>query len=129
MNTPIRPLGVAGPAANYELAVTVTADSRLLFTAGIVGTRPDGTIAVDIGEQAAEMWRSVGVLLTAGGFSVADIVSHTTYVVAGSDLAAVMAARDSFFGDQRAASTLIPVPALARPEWLLEVAVVAASRF
>ncbi len=129
MNTPIRPTGIAGPAANYELAVTLTSDSRLLFTAGIVGTRPDGTIAADIGEQAAEMWRSVGVVLTAAGFSVADIASYTTYAVVGNDLGAAMAARDLFFGDHRAASTLIPVPALARSEWLVEVTVVAASRF
>ena len=55
-----------------------------------------------------------------------DIVSYTTYAVAGHDLAQVMAARDAFLGGHRAASTLVPVPALARPEWKVEVAVVAA---
>ena len=36
-----------------------------------------------------------------------------------------MAARDAAFGGHVAASTLVTVPALARPEWLVEVAVVA----
>lgn len=127
MNTPITPATIAPPAASYELAVRVPAGAELLHTAGIVGTRPDGSTSDDIGEQAAEVWRSVGVILAAAGFAVADIVSYTTYAVAGHDLAAVMKARDAFLGDHRAASTLIPVPSLARPEWKVEIAVVAAK--
>ena len=37
-----------------------------------------------------------------------------------------MAARDTFLGGRLAASTLVTVPALARPEWRVEIAVVAA---
>jgi enamine deaminase RidA (YjgF/YER057c/UK114 family) len=37
-----------------------------------------------------------------------------------------MAARDAFLGDHLAASTLVTVPALARPEWRVEIALVAA---
>ena len=126
MNTPITPGSIAPPAASYELAMHVTAPSEMLYTSGIVGNRPDGSISDDIGEQAAEMWRSIGVILAAAGFGAADIVSYTTYAVAGHDLSRVMAARDAFLGGHRAASTLVPVPALARPEWKVEVAVVAA---
>ena len=126
MNTPITPGSIAPPAATYELAMRVPAQSELLHTAGIVGNRLDGSIAEDIGEQAAEMWRSVGEILAAAGFRTHDIVSYTTYAVAGHDVSRVMAARDAFLGDHRAASTLVPVPALARPEWKVEVAVVAA---
>ncbi len=126
MNTPITPTSIAPPAASYELAMRVPARSELLHTAGIVGNRPDGSIAEDIGEQAAEVWRSVGVILATAGFSADDIVSYTTYAVAGHDLSQVMAARDAFLGRHRAASTLVPVPALARPEWKVEVSVVAA---
>ena len=39
-----------------------------------------------------------------------------------------MAARDVAMGGHLAASTLVTVPALARPEWLMEVAVVASAR-
>jgi len=39
----------------------------------------------------------------------------------------VMAARDRAVGGHLVASTLITVPALVRPEWLVEIAVVAAA--
>jgi enamine deaminase RidA (YjgF/YER057c/UK114 family) len=58
--------------------------------------------------------------------SPTDVVSVTTYVVHGEDLAPVMAARDRALGGHRVASTLVTVPALARPEWRLEIALVAA---
>lgn len=126
MNTPIRVPTIAPPAANYELAVKVPHESEMLFTAGIVGTRLDGSIAEDLDSQAEEMWKSVGEILAASGFAVEDIVSYVTYVVGGQP-GTVMAARDRFFGAHRAASTLVPVPALARPEWKVEVSVVAAK--
>jgi hypothetical protein len=44
----------------------------------------------------------------------------------GEDLAVVMAARDTALAGTRAASTLVTVPALARPQWKLEITVVAA---
>ena len=58
--------------------------------------------------------------------AVDDIVSVTTYVVAGEDLRPVMAARDTALGDHRAASTLVTVPELAQSTWRLEVAIIAA---
>jgi len=54
------------------------------------------------------------------------VVSVTTYVVVGEELGPVMAARDAALSRRRAASTLVTVPALARPEWKVEIAVVAA---
>jgi len=128
VNRPIRPDGVAPPAAAYELAVVSDAGSRLLHTAGIVGTRPDGTIAADIGEQTAEAWNSIGAILGAAGFERTDIVAYTTYVVVGEQLGPVMAARDRFLAGHTAASTLVTVPELAQPHWKVEVAVVAAGR-
>ena len=73
------------------------------------------------------MWENIAAILAEAGMSMTDIVSMTTYVVAGQDLAPVMAARDDAMGEHVAASTLVTVPALARPAWLVEVAVVAAS--
>jgi 2-iminobutanoate/2-iminopropanoate deaminase len=122
----LAPSTVARPAANYALAMRVSDVAVWVHTAGIVGTRPDGTIAADIGEQAAEVWRTVGALLAEAGMGPRDIVSYTTYAVVGLDLGEVMAARDAFLGDHRAASVLIPVPALAQPAWKVEIAVVAA---
>jgi 2-iminobutanoate/2-iminopropanoate deaminase len=98
----------------------------MLHTAGIVGMRPDGSVPDDAGDQAAEVWRSIGVLLDEAGFEPADVVSYTTYVLVGEPLTSVVEARDRFFGDHRAASVLVTVAALAHPQWKVEVSVIAA---
>ena len=95
--------------------------------APIVATRADGSIASTVGEQAAAIWRSLTGICEAAGFSLSDVVSYTTYVVVGQDLAAVMAARDEALAGHKPASTLIVVPQLARPEWLVEIAAIAAQ--
>jgi enamine deaminase RidA (YjgF/YER057c/UK114 family) len=121
--------GLAPPAAHYALAVLSEAPRRLVHTAGIVPVTPDGTVPADLADQAHVVWTSILLLLTEADMTPADIVSVTTYVIADriDELATVMAVRDLYLGDHRAASTLVTVPRLARPEWLMEVAVVAAA--
>ena len=93
------------------------APARLLHTAGVVGVSADGSVPDELAEQAAVVWENIAAILAEAGMAVTDIVSMTTYVVAGEDLAPVMAARDAAMGDHLAASTLVTVPALARPAW------------
>jgi enamine deaminase RidA (YjgF/YER057c/UK114 family) len=123
----IRPADIAAPAANYAHAVLTESAARWLHTSGVVPVAPDGSTPDDIGDQATLVWANVTAMLRDAGMDPGDIVSVTTYVVVGEDLAAVMAARDAALGGHRAASTLVTVPALARPEWRMEVAVVAAA--
>jgi 2-iminobutanoate/2-iminopropanoate deaminase len=123
----IAPASIAPPAAAYSHALLATDVSRLLHTAGVVPVAADGSVPDDLGEQAALVWANVLVILAEAGMGVGDIVSVTTYVVAGGDLSAVMAARDRAMAGHLPASTLILVPALARPAWKLEIAVVAAA--
>ena len=127
MNTLVNPSTIAAPAAKYSHAVASTAGSRMLHTSGVVPTRPDGSVPTDVVEQAVTVWVSIGEILAVAGFTYRDIVSITTYVVAGNPLAGVMAVRDRVLDGHLAASTLVMVPALARAEWLLEIAVVAAT--
>jgi enamine deaminase RidA (YjgF/YER057c/UK114 family) len=101
--------------------------TRWLHTAGVVPTAPDGSVPADLGEQAAQVWTNIAAILEGAGMSAVDIVSVTTYVVAGEELAPVMQARDRFMDGRRIASTLVTVPALARPEWRVEIAIVAAA--
>jgi 2-iminobutanoate/2-iminopropanoate deaminase len=126
MNTPLAPAAMAAPAARYAHAVVSVGVERMVHTSGVVPIAADGTTPTDLGEQAALVWTNIGHLLAEGGLGVRDIVSVTTYVVVGEDLAVVMAARDVALAGHLAASTLVTVPALARPEWRMEIAVVAA---
>ncbi len=117
---------IAPPAANYVHAVVTESSARWLHTSGVVPVAPDGSTPADIGDQARVVWANIGAMLAAADMAVTDIVSVTTYVIPGQDLQPVMAARDEALAEHRAASTLLVVAELARPQWLVEVAVVAA---
>jgi enamine deaminase RidA (YjgF/YER057c/UK114 family) len=126
VNRVITPTTIAPPAANYAHAVLSEGPSRLLHTAGVVPVAPDGTVPGGLAAQAEIVWANIGAILAEAGLGPEDVVSVTTYVVVGQHLAPVMAARDRFLNGRLVASTLVTVPALARPEWRMEVAVVAA---
>lgn len=121
----LNPAGIARPAANYAQAVLSLAPTRWVHTSGIVPTRPDGSVPEALADQADVVWTTIAALLREGQLELGDVVSMTTYVVQGNDLGVVMAARDRALAGHRAASTLVVVPALARPEWRLEISAVA----
>ena len=127
MNREINPGAIAPTAANYAHAILSEGCSRILHLSGTVGIRPDGSLADDIAEQAAEVWRNLAAICAEAGMGLDHIVSITTYAVVGQPLAGVMAARDAALGGRRVASTLITVPALVRPEWKVEIAAVAVA--
>ncbi|GAA3450768.1 Rid family hydrolase [Dactylosporangium matsuzakiense] len=97
--------------------------------AGQVGVDTDGTVPAGVRAQARIVWRNIDTLLAAASMSADDIVSLTTYVVAsaaGEGLAEAMAERDVYMAGRLVASTLLTVPALVRPEFLIEIVVIAA---
>jgi 2-iminobutanoate/2-iminopropanoate deaminase len=126
-NRSINPSLIAPPAANYDHAVLSDQPRRMLTTSGVVPVAPDGTVPADIGDQARTVWANIEAMLDEAEMSVYDIVSVTTYVLPGQSLATVMQARDEALKGHTAASTLVTVPELARPEWKMEIAVVAAT--
>jgi enamine deaminase RidA (YjgF/YER057c/UK114 family) len=127
MNSQVSPAAIAPPAANYAHGVVSTGPMRILHTAGTVPVRPDGTVPAELDAQAETVWANLTAIVHEAGMAPSDVVSVTTYVVAGENLGTVMAARDRALGGHRAASTLIVVPALARPEWRMEIALVAVA--
>ena len=127
MNRAVMPPSIAPPAANYAHAVLSDGPGRLLHTAGVVPIAADGTVPADLAAQAEVVWSNIGAILDSAGMTIGDVVAVTTYVVVGEELGRVSAVRDAVFGGHVAASTLVTVPALVRPEWKVEVAVVAAA--
>jgi len=128
-HTSLIPNGLAPPAANYAHAV-VTDDARhWLHTSGVVPVRLDGSVPDSLGQQAEVVWSILATLLAEATMAPTDVVSVTTYVIDeaanSADLADVMAARDRALAGHKAASTLLIVPRLARPEWKMEIALVA----
>jgi enamine deaminase RidA (YjgF/YER057c/UK114 family) len=127
VNRAVTPTTIAPPAARYAHAVLSEAPDRLLHVSGVVPVAPDGTTPDDLGAQAEVVWGNIRAILAEAGMAITDVVAITTYVVVGNELAPVMAARDAACDGHLVASTLVTVPALVRPEWRVEIAVVAAT--
>ena len=128
-NDIIEPPDIAPPAANYAHAVLTTGATRWLHTSGVVPVAPDGTVPDGIGAQAEVVWRNLLAMLRAADMTLDSVVSVTTYVTAAAAdrLGTVMAARDAALEGRTVASTLVTVPALAQPSWLVEIALIAAT--
>ncbi len=123
----IAPRSISAPAANYAHAHVTSDATRWLHTSGVVPIAPDGSVPDDLIDQAEVIWSNIGAMLTDAEMTPADVVSVVTYVTPGHDLGPIMAVRDAALGSNLAASTLVIVAELARPEWLMEISVIAAT--
>lgn len=117
----------------YSHIASISSPSRLIYTAGQVGTLPDGTTIHGFEAQAKQAFTNVKVALEAAGATPRDIVKLTYYVVdLESNIEAFRRAYVEFLTDERgihkAPSTLLDVKGLAKKEWLVEVEAVAAVR-
>jgi enamine deaminase RidA (YjgF/YER057c/UK114 family) len=127
MNDRINPAGIMPPFNNaYSHGVVIPPNSRVLHTAGQIGVRPDGSVPAAIEDQAEQLWQNLVAIVREAGMEVGDIAKLTAYVVGTENYAAYAAARVRHLGEHKPASTAICVPALLKPEWLLEVELIAA---
>ena len=123
----IHDIGIARQIGTYSDAVEVPAKARWLFTAGTPGLAEDGTLPSDITAQAELAWQHIDHMLRKAGMTVNDIVKLTQYLVSAEDIPAYAAVRARMLAGARPASTLLVVPALVRPDFLLEVEAIAAK--
>jgi len=120
-------IGVAQQIGTYSDAVEVPANARWLVTAGTPGLALDGSLPADIAGQAEVAWTHIVTMLERAGMTVDDIVKVTQYLLHAADIPAYAKVRSKFLGNVRPASMLLVVPALVRPEFLLEIEVQAAK--
>jgi enamine deaminase RidA (YjgF/YER057c/UK114 family) len=120
------PLTIRAPFANYSHGVEVPAGARLVFASGQLGITLDDRIPEDAGAQADLCFQSVGEVLKAAGMTLSDIVRVNAFVTDRAYLKAYMEARDRHVGTPPPASTLMIVSGFARPEFKVEVEVIAA---
>jgi 2-iminobutanoate/2-iminopropanoate deaminase len=114
-------VGVARQIGSYSDAIEVAPGQRWLFGAGTPGLNADGTLPPDITGQAEVAWTHVLTMLERAGMTVHHLVKVTHYLLRAEDIPAYTAVRSRFLGDARPASMLLVVPALVRPDFLLEV--------
>ncbi|MCR9127820.1 MAG: RidA family protein [Rhodobacteraceae bacterium] len=120
------PETIAAPVGAYSHAVEYPATARVLHVSGQVGIAPDGTTGADTAAQSEIVWANIAAILADADMRLEDIVKVTAYLVDPADLPAYGAVRTRFLGDLRPTSTLVIVAALVKPEWRVEVEVVAA---
>jgi len=102
---------------------------RLLYLAGQVANSPDGSVVgvADLQRQAEKVYENIGHVLRAAAAIPSSVVKETTWVLSidawrrhGSPV------RGAFYRGDYPASTLVEIQGLARPEFLVEIEVIAA---
>ncbi|HVZ51367.1 MAG TPA: RidA family protein [Pseudolabrys sp.] len=121
------PAGIRAPFAQYSHAVEVQAGARLLLCSGQLGIDVDDTIPEAAGAQAVLCFEAIGRCLTEAGMGFSNIVRINAYVTAREHMAPYMAVRDKYVVTPAPASTLMIVSGFTRPEFKVEVEIVAAA--
>jgi len=124
----LTPEDIAPPFARYAHGVVVPEGHRLIFTSGQLGLAADGTVPGDAGDQAAICFANIDAILRAGEAGRGDVVRINAFVTDRAFMAGYMAARDAWLADvtRLPASTLMIVGGFTRPEFKVEIEVVAA---
>ncbi len=127
MHRPLNPAAIRPPFARYSHGVEVTPGSKLVYVSGQLGVNPDDTVPPTVEAQAELCFANIATILAEAGLGLSDLVRINAYVTRREDMKGYMAVRDRVVGDPPPASTLMIVSGFTRPEFLVEVEVVAAG--
>jgi 2-iminobutanoate/2-iminopropanoate deaminase len=127
MGHTIHDIGVASQIGTYSDAIEAKPNLRWLLTAGTPGLSTTGDLPKDITGQAECAWEHVIGLLERAGMTVGDVVKVTQYLTRAEDIPAYGKVRTRFLGNARPASMLLVIPQLVRPEFLVEIEIIAAK--
>jgi enamine deaminase RidA (YjgF/YER057c/UK114 family) len=125
----LNPETIAPPPRNgFTHVVELSGPGRMVFVAGQLGLRPDGSMAGGAGDfraQAAQAYENLKAALAAVGGRLDHVVKTTNFLVGIEHLPVFREVRDQNFKGTPPASTTLAVVALARPDALFEVEAVA----
>jgi enamine deaminase RidA (YjgF/YER057c/UK114 family) len=112
----------------FQYSPAVTANG-LVFIAGQIGVRADGSIPEEPKEQIDVAFKGVEAVLKHLGLDFTDAVELVSYHVdVGSQLAVFREVKERYIRSDFPAWTILGVASLARPELIVEIKVVAATR-
>lgn len=123
----ITPSGIRVPFARYSYGVEIPPGSRILVSSGQLGITPDDQVPESIEEQTHLCFRNIKAVLDDAGFAFSDVVRINAFVASREYLKGYMSVRDLYISDPPPASTLMIVSGFARPEFLVEVEIIAAA--
>lgn len=115
---------VAAPLGNYSHAIQA---GNLLFIAGQVAVDSSGSLVGkgDSAAQTRQAMENIQALLEAAGATFDNVVKMNIYVTNMADREAMGRARAPFIKQPYPTSTLVEVKALAHPDYMVEIEVVA----
>ena len=123
----IHNIGIAAQIGDYSDSIETCSNLRWLLTSGTPGLEMNGDLPSDITGQAELAWKHVLRMLTRADMTVADVVKVTQYLMRAEDIPAYSKVRTRFLGQASPASMLLVVSQLVRPEFLIEVEIIAAK--
>lgn len=123
---PLLPSQIRKPFAAYSHGVLVPAPSDMIFCSGQLGIAADDVIPADAAAQTELCFANIAAILAEGGMSFKDVVRINAYVTNRIHMAAYMSVRDRLFPAPSPASTLMIVQGFTRPEFKVEIEVIAA---
>jgi enamine deaminase RidA (YjgF/YER057c/UK114 family) len=121
------PKTIRAPFARYSHAVEIAPGARWLVCSGQLGIAVDDQIPETAEAQAVLCFEAIGACLAEARMSFADIVRINAYVTDRAHMAGYMAVRDRYVAQPPPASTLVIVTGFTRPEFKVEVEVIAAK--
>ena len=98
-----------------------------MYISGQIALDKDGAVvgAGDMKAQAEQVFKNLQAALGAAGATFSDVVKMNPYITDMDKAPSVREVRARYFGETAPASTLVQVVHLARPEFLLEIEVIA----
>lgn len=125
----LTPDTIRPPFARYAHGVEIPAHWRIVQTSGQLGIRADDSIPEDAYAQAVICFEALSEILKSAGMTANDVAHISAYVTARDHMAGYMRARDAFMAHATRvpSSTLLIVSGFTRPEFKVEVEVLAAA--
>ena len=125
----LSPADIAPPFAKYSHGVAVPPGATWVKTSGQLGLAADGTIPPDAFAQAQICFENIRLILAEAGMTPTHVVHLQAYVTDRTHMQGYMQARDIFLNGVEVlpTSTLMIVSGFTRPEFVVEVEVLAAA--
>ena len=123
----LTPTKIRAPFARYSHGIEVPRGRASSSAPGSSVSAPTTRIPVTVEGQAELCFNNIGAILSEAGLDFSAIIRVNAYVTAREHMKGYMAVRDRYVGNPPPASTLMIVSGFTRPEFLVEVEVIAAA--
>lgn len=125
----IQPEGLSKPPSYTHVVVA----GNTVYISGQVSANEQGEVVGkgDLRAQVSRVYENLTTCLKSAGVTFSDVVKMNTYVVnlKPEDLATIREVRSAYLNKEHPpASTLIGVPALAGPDWMIEIEAIAIKK-